>query len=110
MKAEIAKANRWLRYPRPNPEASLRLFCFPFTGGGARSFGAWPDGLLPTLEVCTVQLPGREERVKEAPLSTDVSVVEALTLAIIPHLDKPFAFFGHGLGASLAFELARKLP
>src|ERR1022692_4722396 len=109
MKAEIAKANHWLMYPRPNPEASLRLFCFPFAGGGAQSFGAWPDGLPATLEVCSVQLPGREQRVKEPPLSDLVCAVDALTLAIIPHLDKPFAFFGHGLGAILAFELARKL-
>jgi medium-chain acyl-[acyl-carrier-protein] hydrolase len=36
-------------------------------------------------------------------------LVQALESAITPHLDHPFAFFGHSMGAAIAFELARSL-
>jgi len=36
-------------------------------------------------------------------------LIEALTAALLPHLDKPFAFFGHSLGAIISFEVARRL-
>lgn len=104
-----AKTNTWILNPKPYPQASLRLFCFPFAGGGAQSFRSWPDALPSSIEVCPVQLPGRESRMKEAPYSNVIPMVEALAEAIRPCLDKPFAFFGHSMGAIIAFELARKI-
>lgn len=104
-----SKANSWILQPKPNAAASLRLFCFPFAGGGAQSFRTWPDALPNTVEVCPVQLPGRELRIKEPPFSNVVPMLEPLATAIRPSLDKPFAFFGHSMGAIIAFELARKL-
>jgi medium-chain acyl-[acyl-carrier-protein] hydrolase len=104
-----AKANSWILQPKPNASASLRLFCFPFAGGGAQSFRTWPDALPSAVEVCPVQLPGRELRIKETPFSNVAAMLEPLAAAIRPNLDKPFAFFGHSMGAIIAFELARKL-
>lgn len=103
------KANSWILYPKPNPAASLRLFCFPFAGGGAQTFRGWLDAVPNAVEICPVQLPGRESRIKEPPFSSVGSLLEPLATAIKPSLDKPFVFFGHSMGAIVAFELARKL-
>lgn len=102
-------ASRWIVVPRPNREAQLRLFCFPYAGGGATLFSAWPSALPATLEVCAVQLPGRENRLSEAPLTCLPDLIEQLTVALEPWLNKPFAVFGHSLGAVIAFEWARRL-
>lgn len=99
----------WIDFPKPNSHAQLRLFCFPYAGGSARVFRPWVDYFSDTVEVCPVELPGRGQQVKN-PLITDLpSLVKAITAALDPYLDKPFALFGHSMGALLAFELARSL-
>ena len=95
---------RWIaRFP-PRPRARLRLFCVPYAGGSASAYRTWFEGLPATVEVCAVQLPGRETRYTE-PLLTDArAAAGALADAIAPLLDRPFAFFGHSLGALVAWE------
>lgn len=93
----------------PNPEAKLRLFCFPYAGGGALSFRTWSDSLPPTIEVCPLELPGRGFRLKEPPLTQIKPLIEAIAYALLPYLDKPFAFFGHSMGGLVSFELVRLL-
>jgi medium-chain acyl-[acyl-carrier-protein] hydrolase len=61
------------------------------------------------VEVCPIQLPGRQSRLEETPFTRMEPLVQALALAIQPYLDRPFAFFGHSLGAKICFELARHL-
>jgi medium-chain acyl-[acyl-carrier-protein] hydrolase len=57
-----------------------------------------------------VQLPGRGSRVREPAFTNMKPLVEAVAQALAPLLsDKPFAFFGHSMGASIGFELARLL-
>ncbi|MDX6502451.1 MAG: hypothetical protein QOG23_5715 [Blastocatellia bacterium] len=102
-------ANQWLAHPRPNPEAKLRLFCFPYAGGGTTSFQFWSKSLPRTIEVCPVQLAGRGNRVRESPAMRLLPLVEDLAAGLVPFLDKPFAFFGHSMGAMIAFELTRFL-
>jgi len=95
--------------PAPKPDAALRLFCFPYAGGGASAYHPWARLLPPTVELCALQLPGRETRRSEPPYSTFDEAIAGLSAAIDPLLDKPFVFFGHSLGALLAFETARRL-
>lgn len=104
-----SRRDRWVTFPKPNPQARLRLFCFPYAGGGASIFRPWADALPAMIEVCPVQLPGREARMKEPPFTRLPPLVQAAVRCLIPHLDKPFAFFGHSMGALLSFELAREL-
>ncbi len=102
-------ANRWLCYFKRNPKASLRLFCFPYAGGTAMVYRSWAQKLPAIVEVVAVQLPGRGSRTLEQPLSKPAELVEQLGSALAGSLNEPFAFFGHSMGALLAFELARLL-
>lgn len=99
----------WIACPRPNPQALVRLFCFPYSGAGASIFYPWSSRLPVSIEICPVQLPGRETRLAEPPFTRLAPLVRAVAQALLPHLDKPFAFFGHSLGALVGFELARHL-
>jgi medium-chain acyl-[acyl-carrier-protein] hydrolase len=87
----------------------VRLFCFPYAGGGDTIFHSWPQVLPDTIEVCPVQLPGRGSRITE-PACTDMDQLLRLAgEALAPYLDKPFALFGHSMGALIGFELAHHL-
>lgn len=101
--------NSWVKFFQPNSQATMRLFCFPYAGGSSLIFRQWSDSLPSTVEVCAVELPGRGMQMKLAPFTRLEPLIEALALAIKPHLDKPFAFFGHSMGALVSFELARFL-
>jgi medium-chain acyl-[acyl-carrier-protein] hydrolase len=103
------QSNAWVSSPRPNPQANLRLFCFPYSGAGASIFYPWQNVLPPAIEVCPVQLPGRETRLAEPPFTRLPPLVGELAPALLPLLDKPFAFFGHSMGTLVSFELARCL-
>jgi surfactin synthase thioesterase subunit len=115
MNSSASPANRpvrpspWVVLPRPNPAARLRLFCFPFAGGGATIFAPWTRLLPPEVEVVAVQLPGRENRLVEEPYSDLLVLADRLAVELVPFMDRPFAFYGHSNGGLMAFELARVL-
>jgi surfactin synthase thioesterase subunit len=107
MKTEIP--NLWIKCPQPNPRANLRLFCLPYAGGGASIFRLWPRELPSNVELCAIELPGRENRIGEKPISNLEILTEKLVNVFLQQLDKPFALFGHSMGALIVYELARKL-
>jgi len=99
----------WISRPRPNPGATLRLFCFHYSGGSAHAFRGWPDRLPAAVELLPAHLPGHGSRIGEAPFVRLEPLVQALADALAPHLERPFALLGHSMGALVAFELAREL-
>lgn len=99
----------WLSYRREIPGARLRLFCFPFGGGGASVFATWPQGMPAGVEVCPVQPPGRENRLREPAITRMPQMVAQVVAVLAPCLDLPYALFGHSLGAMTVFEVAREL-
>jgi surfactin synthase thioesterase subunit len=99
----------WISFRKPDTHSRLRLFCFPYAGASALIFRAWSEALPPDIDVCPMQLPGRGTRLMERPFTRISALVEALALALAPLLDKPFAFFGHSLGALISFELTRRI-
>jgi surfactin synthase thioesterase subunit len=99
----------WFRNHRTNYNARLRLFCFPYAGGSALIYKDWQAFFPPDLQVISVELPGRGDRVRETPFVSLPDLIEVLASEMLPLLDRPFAFFGHSMGAVIAFELARRL-
>jgi medium-chain acyl-[acyl-carrier-protein] hydrolase len=93
---------------RPVEPSPLRLFCFPHSGASAAAYAAW--SLPPQVaSVCPVELPGRGRRLGEALYTRLPELVEEVARGLLPYFDRPFAFFGHSMGALLSFELARTL-
>jgi medium-chain acyl-[acyl-carrier-protein] hydrolase len=87
----------------------MRMFCLPYAGGGASVYRGWGSSLPADVEVCPVQLPGRESRMREAPFERSEPLTMAIADALQPYMDLPFVLFGHSMGAALGFELAREL-
>ncbi|MEC4814646.1 MAG: beta-ketoacyl synthase N-terminal-like domain-containing protein [Scytonema sp. PMC 1069.18] len=106
---KVTETNLWVTRPKPNPQASLRLFCFPYAGSGASIFYSWLEELPNNIELLPIQLPGREDRLGETPFNRLKPLIETLIPQLSSYLDAPFVFFGHSLGALIAFELAREL-
>jgi medium-chain acyl-[acyl-carrier-protein] hydrolase len=104
-----ASSDPWSVCFNPQRSASLRLICFAHAGGGAGAFSTWHRQLPPQIELCAVQLPGRDLRRKE-PFVLDMErLVEQLHVALAPLHDLPVALFGYSLGGLVAFEYARAL-
>jgi len=103
------ESNPWFIVPKPNPMARLRLFCFPYAGGGASIFHAWANTLPSDIETVGIQMPGIESRIMEPPIESISLVVQTLLSEIYSKCDKSFVFFGHSLGALICFELTRHL-
>ena len=103
------RASAWFRVDRAPRQVELRVFCFPYAGGTSLTYLAWAQLLPPTVHVVPVELPGRGARLHEPPFVSLPDLIDALAEVITPLLDKPFAFFGHSMGAVIAFELARRL-
>jgi len=101
----IAERSKWLICRKRRP-GSVRLFCFPHSGGYAGEYARWSDS-LPDVELHAVQLPGRGSRVGESTFTRMQPLVDALMAEI--EFRAPFALFGHSKGSLVAYELARAL-
>jgi medium-chain acyl-[acyl-carrier-protein] hydrolase len=99
----------WVLTPRPNPQASLRLFCFPYAGVGPSIYRPWLAAVPAHIEAKVIQLPGREGRWREPALTSIATIADNVARAIEPHMQLPFIFYGHSLGSSVAFEVTRRL-
>jgi medium-chain acyl-[acyl-carrier-protein] hydrolase len=86
-----------------------RLFCIPFAGGGAGAFRWWGSRLPAEIELAVLQLPGRDSRLREAPLDRVEDIVAAALPAVTSASDLPYAIFGHSMGALVAYELTLAL-
>ncbi|WP_411817248.1 thioesterase II family protein [Hyphococcus sp. DH-69] len=92
---------------QPRPMATRRLLLIPFAGGGATIFRHWADAFPADIEVFALQLPGREERIDEAPFTNWPAMFDACADALLRWPQLPIALYGHSLGAVIALELAR---
>lgn len=92
---------------RPPPAGRLSLYCFPYAGGNPVAFLPWQERLPAWIRVRAVQLPGRAQRLAEAPMHEWPPLIQALADAVAAERAQAFAFFGHSLGALMAFETAR---
>jgi surfactin synthase thioesterase subunit len=104
-------SQKWLPYMHRQSaiKGRTRLFCFPYAGGCASAFNAWLKLFPNEIEVCPIQLAGRENRWNEPPCSSLPQMLPLLANALLPYLDGTFAFLGHSMGALICFELAHYL-
>jgi len=107
--ASSSLAGKWFIFGRPKAPVAMRLFCFPYAGGAASVFADWSNDLPDNVQVCGVQLPGRQNRLSETPYRDLSVLVEDLSEAFEDYCDLPFALFGHSMGALISFEFARDL-
>lgn len=108
-KSELPAGDLWFPGAAGARDAVFRLFCFPFAGGGTTPFRGWAEAMPQEVALCPVRLPGRESRLSEPPFRDMSALVAALAEAIPRYLDRPFAFYGHSMGAAISFELSRAL-
>lgn len=107
----MMRLERWVVQAkrRSSSPPRLRLFCFPYAGGGATIYRSWSDYMPGDIEVCPVYLPGRESRFNEPAFTRLDPLVRVLAHVLQPLMDVPYAFFGHSMGSLISFELARYL-
>lgn len=101
--------NLWIAAGAGEHRARARLFCFAHAGGGALLFRGWQRQLAPDIEICPVVLPGRERRIREAAFDRIEDLLGPLCRELAPYVDMPVAFFGHSMGAVIAYEAACEL-
>lgn len=99
----------WIRNFTPAPAAPLRLVCFPHAGGSASYYFPLSRALSPEFDVFALQYPGRQDRYKEPFVETIDEMAEQITAELAAVPAGPVAFFGHSMGAVLAFEVTRRL-
>ncbi|AUI64329.1 thioesterase II family protein [Amycolatopsis azurea] len=109
MPKSISDTEPWIRRFQPAEDAATRLVCFPHAGGSASYFFPVARTLAPKLDVLAVQYPGRQDRRAEPGIDNVPGLVSACVENLLPWLDKPVVLFGHSLGATVAFEVARVL-
>jgi acyl transferase domain-containing protein/NADPH:quinone reductase-like Zn-dependent oxidoreductase/surfactin synthase thioesterase subunit/NAD(P)-dependent dehydrogenase (short-subunit alcohol dehydrogenase family)/SAM-dependent methyltransferase/aryl carrier-like protein len=104
-----SELDKWIIRTKKVENPRLRLYCLPYFAGGASIFNSWHEFLPDDIEVCAIQLPGREERGNEKPFDNVFELVAKLTEVMEPLLTAPCAFYAHSSGAGVALELARYL-
>lgn len=105
---QAAKKDVWFPEAGQAPEGSVRLFLFPFAGGGAAAFSSWKP-LAGRLHLCPAHLPGREERAGEEPVGGLQELVQQALPSLATYTQQPYLLGGHSMGAGLAFEMARAI-
>jgi surfactin synthase thioesterase subunit len=108
MTVSVGDRNSWVRVLNPSPHSELRLFCFPHAGGAASYYLPLARELAPNIEVAAIQYPGRQDRRMERARTDIAELADEIAAAIRPRVGR-YAFFGHSMGAVLAFEVARRL-
>ena len=90
-------------------DAPARLFAFPHAGAGTVSLSRLAKATLPDVAVWAANLPGRQARVGEPPVTELEPLVDELTEWLTELVRPPYGLFGYCGGALLAFLVARAL-
>lgn len=105
----VTDTDLWLRRFHPAADGAGQVILFPHAGGAASYYRALAARLAPQFDARVVQYPGRQDRRLE-PGPDDITELAAQIVgATGARLQPPFAFFGHSMGAVVAFETARLL-
>jgi surfactin synthase thioesterase subunit len=100
---------RWLRRFRPAPDAPRRLVCFPHAGGSASFYHPVALAHAPGSDVVVLQYPGRQDRRLEPAVTSVDAYADLIAEILAGEPGKPTVYFGHSMGAAIAFEVAYRL-
>jgi surfactin synthase thioesterase subunit len=104
----VTDSDRWIRTYVPGPPSALDVVHFPHAGGSASYYRPFCAALADRFNAHALQYPGRQDR-RDEPSVTDLHVLADLIFdQLRPLTDRPVAFFGHSMGALLAFEVTRR--
>jgi surfactin synthase thioesterase subunit len=109
MTESAVDGNVWIRRFHPAQESRTQLVCFPHAGGAASFYFPVSAALHPEVEVLALQYPGRQDRRAERPIDDIPTLADGVFAALRPRLGDRTAFFGHSMGAVVAFEVARRM-
>lgn len=101
--------DKWIRCYHPAPDSDARLVCLAHAGGSASFYFPLSKSLSPAVEVLAVQYAGRQDRHTEANIDNIPELADQVFAALRPVADRPFALFGHSMGAIVAYEVALRL-
>jgi medium-chain acyl-[acyl-carrier-protein] hydrolase len=104
----ISRTSIWVGKNKLNPRAKLRLFCLPYAGGWLQNHRPWIDFLSSNIDFCLIELPGREPRLNETPITNFSILVDEIATNIQHYLDLSFTFFGHSIATILNNFLGKK--
>lgn len=90
----------------PSESSAPPMFCFHHAGGGSSLYQNWERSLNPVASVWPILLPGRERRRREERFVSLDELVADLDRNLGPYLAMPHTFFGHSMGALVAYRLA----
>lgn len=105
----IVDGDAWVSHFHPARPGSPRLVCLPHAGGSASFYFPVSAALHPDIEVLAVQYPGRQNRRLEEPVRDIHTLADRVAAALRPWCTQPLAFFGHSMGAVVAYEVALRL-
>ncbi|HEY2961933.1 MAG TPA: alpha/beta fold hydrolase [Pyrinomonadaceae bacterium] len=105
----VRTVSPWFSCGRTDAQTRLRMFCFPYAGGGAAIYRGWENYVPPGVEILAIQPPGRGNRFREPAFDRMDHLVAAAATAMEPFLDLPIVLFGHSVGAMASFELAHRI-
>jgi surfactin synthase thioesterase subunit len=108
MTSSPADGDLWCRRFHPSPAAEHRLVCFPHAGGAASFYFPLSARLCGSVDVLAVQYPGRQDRRQERGIEDLGAMADEVFEALRGWDDLPLTFFGHSMGALVAFEVARR--
>ena len=102
-------SNLWFDHLSRGQVPSLRLFCFPHAGGSSETYRSWQRWFPEQIDLCLVHLPGRAKRLREQAFTQTIPLVKTIADYMALETAGPYALYGHSMGATIAFELAREL-
>lgn len=103
------ETNAWIRRYHPAAASRKRLVCFPHAGGSASYYRPVAMRFAPAVDVIALQYPGRQDRRRESRIEDIGVLADLITEQLLDLSEKPTVFFGHSMGATLAFEVAWRL-
>ncbi|CAL9357442.1 Thioesterase PikA5 [Streptomyces sp. enrichment culture] len=109
MTGPTERNSAWIRRYHPRPDSHVRLVCLPHAGGSASFYHPVSAAMPPAVDVLALQYPGRQDRRAEPCATSIAELADEAVAELLPWADRPLLFFGHSLGATLGFEIARRL-